>query len=634
MAVSDSTTDSAGGAKPDASLVDSPRPVSQTGRAPTIVLVLVACTVVLFLRVRDHPFVNYDDAAYVTHNDHVKSGLNRRTVLWAFTTDYAANWHPLTWLSHAADYEMFGDNPAGHHDVNLLLHAINVALLFWVLFTATGYVGRSGMVAALFALHPINVETVVWIAERKNLLSMLFFLLALGAYNWYASAAMAGVARRIRIARYLAVVVLFALALMAKPQVVSFPFVLLLWDYWPLGRVKTAAQRSELLFLILEKIPLLLLSVGSSLLTVWAQWNFGGFNPDYSFFVRSENAVVSYVRYIGKAFWPSHLAPMYPHPGTSLKTWQAGLAVLVLAGISAVVVWARDRRYLTVGWLWFLGTLVPMIGVVQVGRQAMADRYAYLPFIGLFIMICWGVSDFAEQRRISRTYLAVASCAVLLALTAATRRQIGYWGDNITLWKHTIEVTRPNYEAEEDLAEALQKENRVDEAEVNFLRAAAINPSYPRTLMYLAVHDQREGNLIGAIEKYKRVISKTDNAVHQNATIRAMAFGNMGDAYRRLGDLEEARSCLESAVALNQLTFQVWMDLGLVSQKLGGAKRAAEAYGKAMQIEPYDVGYLLLARALQDSGEKAAADAAVQRAKLLTHNYEEAQRMAAAMLAH
>lgn len=634
MAASDSATGSASRAGPGASRADSAQPTSQSGRALVVLLLLVGCTVVLYLPVRQHPFVNYDDPTYIINNAHIKSGVNLQTVRWAFTTGYAANWHPLTWLSHAADYEMFGANPAGHHDVNLLLHSINVALLFWVLFSATGYIGRSGMVAALFALHPINAETVVWIAERKNLLSMVFFLLALEAYNRYASAAMAGRARRIRIARYLAVLVLFALALMAKPQVVTFPFVLLLWDYWPLRRIKKTLRKSELPFLVLEKIPLLLLSAGNSLLTVWAQRNFGGFNPDYSLFVRCENAVVSYVRYLGKALWPSHLAPMYPHPGASLKTWQAGLSLLVLAGVSAIVVWVRDRRYLTVGWLWFLGTLVPMIGLLQVGRQAMADRYAYFPFIGLFLMMCWGVADFAEQRRISQTYLAVASCAVLLALAAVTHRQIGYWGGNTTLWKHTIEVTVPNYEAEEELAEALQKEGQADEAEVHFLRAAAINPSYPRTLMYLAVHDQREGSLSGAIEKYRRIIRKTDNAVHQNATIRGVAFGNMGDAYRKLGDLQDARSCLESAVALNQSTFQVWMDLGLVSQQQGDEKRAAGAYFKAMQIEPSDVGYLLLARALQDSGQNAAAQDAVRKAKLLTRNYEEAQRIAAATLAH
>ncbi len=619
---------------------DAAASASGLRRPIVLTFLLVLFTIALYAPVQTHPFVNYDDDVYVTVNEHVKAGLSWQTFTWALTSYDAANWHPLTWLSHAADYQWFGDNPAGHHDHNLLLHVINVALLFWVLLRATGYLGRSCMVAALFAVHPINTETVVWIAERKNLLSMVLFLLALGAYRWYASTPTTGwrsADQQARLLRYLTVVFLFALALMAKPQVVTFPFVLLLWDYWPLQRMLPAGRNSipskpAFSALLLEKVPFLLMSAASALLTVRAQREGGGFNPDYNLFVRCENAVVSYVRYIGKAFWPAHLAPLYPHPGTSLKLWQAGLALFVLAGVSALVVRARQRRYLLVGWLWFLGTLVPMIGIVQVGRQAMADRYAYLSFIGLFIMLCWGVADLAEQRRVSQAWVAIPSCAVLLVLATLTHRQIGYWSDNITLWAHTAEVTTGNYEAEDNLGEALQKAGRPDEAMPHFVRAAQINPSFPPAIMFLAVQDQRDGKLRKAIGKYRQVIRETDNAAYQNAAMRAMAFGNMGHAYRELGELADARSSLQQAVELNQKSFLFWMDLGLVSQRMGDPTQAAQAYREAMRIQPSDVGYLLLARALEQSGQKTQSEEAMQQAKLLTNNYERAQQAAAALL--
>ena len=631
-----------------------------------LAFLLALFTIALYAPVQSHPFVNYDDDVYITVNEHVKAGLTWSTVTWAFTSYDAANWHPLTWLSHAADYQWFGDDPAGHHDVNLLFHAANAVLLFWVLVSATKHVGRSWMVAALFALHPINTETVVWIAERKNLLSMTFFLLALAAYGWYAGTPTRHEQRRLR---YLSVVLLYALALMAKPQVITFPFVLLLWDYWPLGRVairhsplafrqKNAnyisgkeriansetrssgewrmanGEQRSLSFLLLEKVPFLFMSAISALLTVRAQREGGGFNPDYNLFVRCENAVVSYVRYIGKAFWPVNLAPMYPHPGASLKLWQAGAALFVLAAITVLVLAARRRRYLPVGWLWFLGTLVPMIGIVQVGRQALADRYAYLSFIGLFIMLCWGVAEFAERRHIATALVAASSCIVLVSLMAMTHRQIGYWSDNITLWAHTAEVTYPNYEAEDNLGEALEKAGRRSEAIPHYARAAEINPAFPPATMFLAVEDQREGNLNDAIAKYQQVIRETDKAAHQNAAMRGMAFGNMGHAYRELGDLQAARAYLQQSVELNDKNFQAWMDLGLVSQMVGAPAEAAHAYEQAIRLQPSDVGYVLLARALEQSGQQQQSGIALQKAKLLTNNYERAQQAADALLRH
>jgi len=595
-------------------------------------LILVAVTVALYLPVHNHPFVNYDDDVYVTVNRHVKSGLSWATAAWALTTFDAANWHPLTWLSHALDCQLFGLEPAGHHDINLLLHAINVALLFWVLLRATGCAGRSFMVAALFALHPINVESVVWIAERKNLLSMLFFLLTLGAWTWYA--------RRPGLGRYLVEAGLFALGLMAKPQVVTLPFVLLLWDYWPLRRMFPSPGADGMFparsfpSLVKEKLPLLWLSAVSAWLTVKAQRAGGGFNPDYGLLLRIANALICYIRYIARALWPVDLAPMYPHPGAALRSWQAFAALAVLAIISALVIRARQRRYLVVGWLWFLGTLVPMIGLLQVGRQAMADRYAYLPFVGLFIMACWGLGDVAQRRKLSLAWLATAAGGALLALGALTYRQIGYWRDNVTLWAHTAQVTSANYEAEDNWGEALEKAGRADEAVPHFRRAAQISPSYPPAIMFLAVQNQREGKLQEAIQQYRQVIRGTQWAIYQNAAIRAVALANMGHAYRELGNLPEAQASLRSSVELNAGNFAAWMDLGLVSQKLGDAYQAADAYSQAMKLQPSDVGYVLLARALQQSGRNEEAETALRHAKLLSNNYERAQAMAAQLLAH
>ncbi len=428
-----------------------------------LALLLIVVTFALYYPVSDHPFADYDDPAYVTDNIHVKYGLDWEGVKWAFTTYHSGNWHPLTWLSHALDCKLFYLHAARHHQVNVLFHAVNAALLMWVLFRATGWLGRSFMVAALFALHPINVESVAWIAERKNLLSMLFFLLALGAYRWYA--------RKPRVDRYLAVAVLFALGLMAKPQVITLPFVLLLWDYWPLGRMFAASEAASgsgsmeneippktLSWLVVEKVPLLALSVASAIVTVKAQAvNYAMGGPNWQpFTARLGNAIVSYVQYVGKAFWPSGLAVLYPHPGASLPAWEIVAALVFLAVVSVIVMALRRQQpYLLVGWFWFLGTLVPMIGLVQVGSQAMADRYAYLPFIGIFLMVCWGIAEWALRRRISVSWLEGTSLVVLAALAIISHRQIGYWKDDVAMWSRAVQVTKGNLVAEDNLGAVL-----------------------------------------------------------------------------------------------------------------------------------------------------------------------------------
>ncbi len=585
-------------------------------------LFLLVATVALYLPVHHHPFVNYDDDEYVTDNVHVKAGLTGETVTWAFTTYDAANWHPLTWLSHALDYQLFQLDPAGHHNTNLLLHAVNVGLLFWVLWQATGYPGRSLMVAALFALHPINVESVAWIAERKNLLSMLFFLLALGAYRWYA--------RQPHLGRYAAVTLLYLLGLMSKPQVITLPFVLLLWDYWPLRRMAIRNEKStavggfpamlpqrRLGWLVREKLPLFALSVASAVVTMRAQLLGGGINPDIPLVTRLANAVISYARYLGQAFWPTRLAPIYPYPVGSFKAWQVTAASILLIAITALVMAGRRHRYLVVGWFWFVGTLVPMIGVVQVGRQAMADRYAYLPFIGLFLMICWGAADWAGQRHIRVAWQDAASVAVLVSLAVLTHRQIGFWGNNVELWTHTLEVTNGNYLAEDNLGRALQAQGRSQDAMPHFARAAEIEPSYVFAYIHMGIYQHQHGDLQGALRQYQRVLGLTGNDVTHYGEIRREILVNMASAYTALGDFVHARDCLESAVGLNPDNPEEWTNLGILAQKTGNVERAVQAYSQAVRLQPTQRGYRLLAQALQQAGRQQEAQVAVQQGMAL-----------------
>ena len=443
---------------------------SSKRQAWILALVLAVTTLAVYYPASHYPFVNYDDDAYVTQNAHVQSGLSWDTVRWAFTTYEFVNWHPLTWISHALDYQMFQLDSGGHHDTSVVLHVLNALLLFWVLLRATGAAGPSFVVAALFALHPINVESVAWIAERKNLLSTLFFLLALGAYTSYT--------RKPGVIRYVVVAALFALGLMSKPQVITFPFVLLLWDYWPLQRMfaehtgsspgnPAASPGKSFSRLVLEKLPLFAICAASAVVTVRAARTGGTLSGIYfhSFSMRVANSILSYARYVGKMFWPSSLALYYPYPTWgSLMMWQVIAAAAFLLVVTAFVIAARRRRYLLVGWLWFLGTLVPVIGLTQVGIQAMADRYAYLSLVGLFIMICWGIADWAKQRHVPRLVLQGVSAVVLLALLVTTHQQLSYWDDNVTLWTHTVAVTKDNYMAEDHLGGALLADGQTEAA--------------------------------------------------------------------------------------------------------------------------------------------------------------------------
>jgi tetratricopeptide (TPR) repeat protein len=609
-------------------------PSSDVGDRPTVVLCLGLIGIVLacYYPVTHNGFLNYDDNKYITDNAHVKTGLTWETVKWAFTTGEESNWHPLTWLSHALDYDLFGLNAAGTHWVNVLLHAANVVLLFLLLQSATGFRWRSLMVAGLFALHPINVESVAWAAERKNVLSMLFFLLALYAYVWYA--------REPQLRRYLVVVCMYALALMCKPQVITFPFLVWLWDYWPLGRMGAAdklssaprgANSSRLGSgrLVLEKVPLLLLSAASAIVTLEVQKAGLAVKPlsQYSLSLRLETAVMSYVRYLGKAFWPAKLVGLYPHPTQLYPAWQLVAAVILLLVITVWVLRAREQRYLAVGWLWFLGSLVPMIGLVQVGDQAMADRYAYISFIGLFVMVVWLVCDWITAQQISERWLAGSAFACLLVLGILTYRQVGYWHDTESFWLRTLALTKDNYFAEGALAGFLRSHGRTEEAMAHYRAALAIRPDDVLAILNLGAYEHSRGNLAAAVEQYQIVALRAGSP-----RLRAKAYANLGFAYRQMGESAKAKQAFETSLQLMPDQPSVMVTLGLIAQRAGDLPEAVEQYSRAMALRPTDVGFLLLARALQQEGHNTEADEMLQRAANLSSNLSQAQKRAESLL--
>jgi Flp pilus assembly protein TadD len=596
-------------------------------RSVILCLLLVIATLALYNPVNSHPFVNYDDDRYVTENQHVHNGPGWDTIAWAFTSIEQENWHPLTWLSHALDYRLFHLNPTGHHFTSLLIHAANAVLLFLLLAFATHRVGPSLFVALLFALHPINVESVAWIAERKNLLCTFFLLAAIGAYGWYA--------RKPHWQRYLAVAGLFSLGLMSKPMIITLPFVLLLLDYWPLGRVKgspastvgTTLSRTKL---VAEKLPLLVLSAASAVITMQAQQAGGAMRSSAQFSpgVRLENAIVAYAMYLWKMLWPSHLAPLYPHPGDSLAAWQVALSLLVLLAISGMVLMFRPKRYLLVGWLWFLGTLVPVIGLVQVGDQAMADRYAYIPLIGIFVMIAWGLDDWAESRDVGVAARIIPATCVLLALSAATHRQLGYWAGNYDLWTHALAVTDKNFIAQDNLGGALLLLGKADEAYAHFQAATEINPRDPMSRSNLGAYLQEHGRLDEALQQYDRVISLTSDP-----GLLAATYANLGAAYSRLGADERAREDYEHALRLNSSQSNAYLGLGQLMEKQSKLAEAINDYSRAVELRPTDRGFLFLGHALERAGRPAEALAAYQKALKISPDLAEAQHAVDALAA-
>jgi len=605
-------------------------PASGDKRTTIYCLLLAAATLAFYNPVVRNGFTDFDDSVYILKNSKVQSGLTWDTVKWSFTTFQAGNWHPLTWLSHALDCQIFRLNPAGHHYINLLLHTACAVLLFLLLRRGTGLIWPSLVVGALFALHPVNVESVAWVAERKNVLSMLFFLFALFAYDRYA--------RTEKKYLYGLVAAAFALALMAKPQSVTLPFVLLLWDYWPLQRMGTAHGSEEVQtapaprsfgFLALEKVPLLVLAAADSVITVIAQHTGGAVRTteEFSVSARVENALVSYVRYVGKLFWPVRLAPMYPHPGNSLAGWQVAGAVLVLLVVSAFALRWRSRRYLLFGWLWFLGTLVPMIGLVAVGEQAMADRYAYIPFVGLLVAIAWGAAELASKYRISGKALAAIAVITVAILGSLTYHQLGYWHDDETLWRYTLSVTDRNYMAHDNLALALAKQGRSDEAVMHFRAANSLHKYPPAQVLALALYEERVGHSQEAIEECESALRASSDPALQSASWTAL-----GKAHLQLRRLDQADDSYQNALHLNPDNAEALVGSGVLALRHGEYDHVVAQLTHAARIDPNPMNYLLLAEVMRRAGRGAEADVTMAQARSLAPDLREAQEAARQLL--
>lgn len=613
-------------------LDDDPALPPPPGKSNLIVcLLLVLTTLVLYNPVNRHPFVNYDDDRYVTENPHVRQGLTSATIAWALTSTEQANWHPVTWMSHALDVSLFRMNPAGHHLTSVALHILNALLLYLLLAQATGRMWPSLFVALLFALHPIQVESVAWIAERKNVLCTLFLLLAFWAYGRYA--------QRPSVSRYIAVAAAFALGLMSKPMVITLPFVLLLIDYWPLGRIAGWTQPSAAFpvqqfparRLVFEKIPLLAMSVAGALITMSTQQAGGAVRSteQFSFGVRVANAVYAYAMYLWKTVCPLKLAPLYPHPGASLGAGTVALSAIVLVAITALAFRFRERRYLLAGWLFFLGTLVPVIGLVQVGDQAMADRYAYIPLIGIFVMISFAAADLvevgtgrqAENRRSTLRYGVIACGAVVLVLLGVTTRtQIGYWQTNVGLWSHALAVTEKNFVAEDNLGGALILEGKTAEAHPHFVRASEINPRDPMSQSNLGVWLFEQGQFDAAIQHYKRTIELTsDRGLVSNA------YAGMGSAYRMLGDRLGAREAYEQSLRTNPNQASAWLGLGILAEGDGRLDEAVRDLSRAAELQPHPQTFVRLGDVLGRDGRRSEARDAYQQALKLDPEFQSAK---------
>lgn len=587
-------------------------------RVPVVCLLLAVVTLALYNPVNRHPFVNYDDDRYVTENPHVRQGLTVETIVWSLTSTEQANWHPLTWMSHALDVSLFGLNPAGHHLTSVLLHVANVCLLFLLLMWATNRLGASLFVAALFAVHPINVESVAWVAERKNLLCTFFFLLTLWAYGWYAKTP--------DWKRYLAVVALFAAALASKPMVITLPFVLLLLDYWSFQQLSPAKTPRPLRRLILEKIPLFAMSAASAIITMQAQQGGGAVRSttQFSLGVRIENALCAYAMYLWKMVWPAKLAPLYPHPGNSIAAWQVIVSAAVLIAITAVVCGSASFRYQRVGWFWFLGTLVPVIGLVQVGEAAMADRYAYIPLIGIFFIIAFSVAQWSN--RIHPALTLAPAVVIISALASVTHGQISCWQSNEELWSHTLAVTSNNFVAEDNLGGALILEGKEEQAHPHFEAAALINPSDPMSHSNLGTYDLQRGQMRDAIEEYQTAAGLTSDA-----GLLAQTYANLGAAYRAIGDYGQAEENYKRALKLNSNQFNAWLGLGLLAQRQGKFSEAITDLSRSVELQPTVQGYLALGRALAQSGRNAEARLAYGQALKIAPDLAEAKQAADAL---
>jgi len=517
---------------------------------------MIVITLAVYWQVGNHQFLNFDDDAYVTNNYHVVRGITGKNIIWAFTSTETCNWHPITWLSHLIDVEFYGMSPRGHHLTSVVIHTISAQLLFILLFRLTGTIWQSSFVATLFALHPLHVESVAWVAERKDVLSALFWFLTLILYSEYVAK------KKTRL--YILSLISFMLGLMSKPMLVTLPIVMLLIDFWPLDRYRHEKRQgvskplNKAMSLVIEKIPFFLCSLLSGIVTIYAQGKGGAISALTSvpLQLRGENALIAYTKYIGKTIWPQDLAVLYPF-AFFVPHWQAIGSLLILLLLSATAILsARNHPYFMVGWFWFLITLVPVIGLLQVGGQSMADRYSYIPVIGLFIMTAWGVPELAKKLPHRDWILALLAGAVIIASTVLTWLQLGYWHDNTALYRHTLKVTTGNYLIYSNMGLAHQAEGDLDAAINEYQEAIRINPNFKKTHYYLEVALQAKVELDAVIQFYREILRINPN--------NAGAHKNLGVALASKGDLDTAIQEYREAIRISPNNTDVHYKLGVV----------------------------------------------------------------------
>ena len=624
-----------------------------------ISLFLLILTVIVYSPIKNYEFINFDDGSYVYKNETVQTGLTAESIKWAFQvikTDETAYWHPLAWLPHMLDCQLFGVNPGMHHLSSLFYHLLNTLLLFLVLTRMTGALWKSAFVAMIFALHPINMDSVVWISEKKNLFSTLFWLLTMLAYAHYAS--------RPTLLRYFLVLIAFALGLMAKPMLATLPCALLLLDFWPLNRIKgyrfkwfrenqirenqiqkdrinkkssppdtaPSFQEASLFRLISEKIPMLFLSFGTIGLSYYSLQHNSQIQNEVTvpMALRISNALVSYFQYIWHLIWPVNYAIFYPFP-EAIPIWKpiiAALALIILT--SLVIIYSKKKPYLAVGWLWFLGTLVPVIGLINAGLwPAMADRWAYVPFIGLFIIIAWGIPDFFSQFQAKKTILTGAAILSIIVLATATRIQLKYWKNSQALFQHAINVTQNNHIAHMHVGTYLDENNNHQQALQHFLKAVEIKPNYSEALENIGHEFVNLKNYSKALQYYEKALlfapskaelfNKIGNAYaymqkYDKATsyyIEAIAidsddatfYNNLGAAKYFTGKFDQAILELKKAIKMNPDYAEAYYNLGLAQTKTGNSVEATRSFLKAMQFDPdYKEAHNSLAKIYYHSG--------------------------------
>jgi protein O-mannosyl-transferase len=598
-------------------------------------------------------FIPYDDQSYVTENSIVQRGMTMSGIRWAFADIHTGYWHPLTWLSLMLDYDLYGLHAGGYHWTNVILHITTTLLLFLALTRLTGSLWRSGAVAALFALHPSHVESVAWIAERKDVLSACFWMLTMFGYAYYAE--------RPGGYRYLLVLLPYGLGLLSKPMLVTLPFVLLLLDYWPLRRipafgVNDARRGPRFGRLLLEKVPLLILAAGSSAGTYLSARKAGALASldALSLPERLANTLVSYTLYLGKLIWPADLAVFYPHPGTWPPGQIASSLLLILLLSILAVRWIYQFPYVLTGWLWFLGTLIPVIGIVQAGAQAMSDRYTYIPFIGLFIVAAWGLPDTLSRWRYRRIGISVISLLLLSLMSVGTWHQITYWQNGHSLFSHTLAATRDNYVGHSAMGAVFLKENRYEEAIQQYQRAVKIQPRYEPAWCGLGTALQKQGRDDEALSIFLHALTidpgfagahyalgkaytrsgRYDEAVFHFRTVlqfrpdEALIFSDLGTALTHAGKIEEALACYHEAVRLQPDHAGYHNNLGMALVQAERVEEAEEEFRSALRLEPgYANAHYRLSLLLRERGLTAEADRHHAEALRINPDYGEGVRV-------